>query len=139
MADVKCKGRIDCLCDWCCEMRDRHPNECEVCLSFAANGGGTGAENAGDCYLHQNWKPRLMAKVILTMEDSEDGGVKLTLDSDPPFDMVDMDNNTDAQCAGLIAIGAIRDSANRPSEVRCDDCRPLYGQCSVCALKEASR
>ena len=81
-----------------------------------------------------------MAKVTLTIEDLEDGdGVKLTLESDPPFDISeDGDKDTDAQTAGVIAMRAIQaaEVIDDDGEIRCDDCRPLYGQCSGCALKE---
>lgn len=50
-----------------------------------------------------------MAKVILTIDDCEDG-VKLTLGSDPPFDISDDCENTDAQIAGMIAMRAIQDA-----------------------------
>lgn len=52
-----------------------------------------------------------MAKVTLTIDDCDDG-VKLTLESDPSFDMSDDENNTDAQIAGLIAMRAIQDAGD---------------------------
>ena len=51
-----------------------------------------------------------MAKVTLTIDDCDDG-VKLTLDSDPPFDMDEDGESTAAQRAGLIAMRAIQDAA----------------------------
>lgn len=56
-----------------------------------------------------------MAKVILTIDDLEDG-VKLTLESYPPFDMSDDGENTNAQKAGLIAMSAIQDAGNEDTK-----------------------
>ena len=66
-----------------------------------------------------------MAKVILTIEDLEDGdGVKLTLESDPPFDIGEDGKDTDAQTAGVIAMRAIQ-----AAEVIDDPLHP-NGRCS---------
>ena len=32
-----------------------HPNDCEVCHSFASNSDQTPVEASGDCYIHQYW------------------------------------------------------------------------------------
>ena len=73
-----------------------------------------------------------MAKVTLTIDDCEDG-VKLTLESDPPIDMVDNGENTDAQTAGLIAMGAIQGAGSvSPDDVECM-------ACGVCRPREVPR
>lgn len=81
-----------------------------------------------------------MAKVTLIIEDCEDG-VKLTLESDPPFDMDDDGESTDAQYAGLIAMRAIQDTGSADDllhpngrckcggEGKCEWCN----QCDDCA------
>ena len=76
-----------------------------------------------------------MAKVTLTIEDLEDC-VKLTLESDPSFDIGEDGEITNAQNVGLIAMRAMRAIQATEREIRCVDCRDLYGQCSGCALKE---
>ncbi len=53
-----------------------------------------------------------MAKVTITIEDSQNAEgramISIDLESDPPFDMVDDEHNTDAQRAAITALEALR-------------------------------
>ena len=52
-----------------------------------------------------------MAKVTLTIEDLDNGDTRLTLESDPPFDMEGGSEPSDAQIAGMIALQSVNDAA----------------------------
>ena len=49
-----CGGQKE--CGFCREMASRHPNQCEVCLSFASNFNCSGLEASPDCYLHSSFR-----------------------------------------------------------------------------------
>ena len=50
MEKCDCSGVLS--CDWCLEMSNRNPDDCEVCKSFASNCGATPLECSHDCYIH---------------------------------------------------------------------------------------
>ena len=58
-----------------------------------------------------------MAKVTITIEDTDEGGVTVALDWDPPADMPDEDEGTTAQVAAMICMEALQRNAIEVEEL----------------------
>lgn len=58
-----------------------------------------------------------MAKVTITIEDTEDGGVEVAMEMDPPADLTDEDEATTAQRAAMICLDALHGSAIEVEEL----------------------
>ncbi len=56
-----------------------------------------------------------MAKVTITIEDTEDGGVNVSLDWDPPVEP-DSDEATTAQVAAMMCLDALQANATEFEE-----------------------
>lgn len=75
-----------------------------------------GAIPAAEVVCPTEWRPRLMATVVLTFIDLEDGSVRVRMESSPPFNLRDDAEATQAQAMAAYVIEALSEKTKATLE-----------------------